>query len=255
MPEYSGSLAQIAVLPPDPLGSGRNHLWKGSDPSAVPQCLWNELHAPNTHVEGILVKYKMLPLNANTRGGERFPWAAKSAGIWHWDGIEIRERTPDPATPTKRTPRVVEHGPQPAQSIPGALGTAGVTPPETTSCRKGLEARGSSSPGIDPKAIPGDTGRASCHSHPARIGGSSCPGAIKIPFAGTISFLLCPHTAIKTELLETGRKNHFPLGFKLFPDFFPSINLHIFHLPHQKHGNFSPFPLPPKIFCKHQSVP
>lgn len=131
--------------------------------------------------------------------------------------------------------------------ILAALGTAGVTPPEKSSCRKGLEARRSNSPGTDPKGIPGDTGRASCHSHPARIGGSSCPGAIKIPFAGTISSLLCPHTAIKTELLETGRKNHFPLGFELFPDFPPQLTC-IFSICHIKNMGISPLSPSPKNF-------
>lgn len=120
----------------------------------------------------------------------------------------------------------------------GAQGAAGVTPPEKTSCRRVWRPEGAAALGLVPRpplvtpcSVPLSLWQQQPKSH-------------KDPFAGTISFLLCPHTAIKTELLETGRKKHFPLGFELFPDFFPSITLHIFHLPHWKHGNFSPFPLP-----------
>lgn len=60
---------------------------------------------------------------------------------------------------------------------------------------------------------------------------------------------MCPgwlrHTAIKIELVETGRKKHFPLVFQLFPDFFflaPQSTYIYFPFTAFERWEFLPFP-------------
>lgn len=81
-----------------------------------------------------------------------------------------------------------------------------------------------------------------------RFAGSALQRAVKNPFARPISFLHVPgrlrHTAIKVELVKTGRKKHFLSVFRCFPDFFPS-SICMFFSYHIQNMGISP-PWPPK---------
>lgn len=130
---------------------------------------------------------------------------------------------------------------QPAQSTQAA---AGVTPPDKTSCRKGLEARGSRSPGTDPTASPGDT---AVPPTPWQGGWEQQPKSHNEPFCRDNFPSAVPTRGHKDRAAWNRKEKTFPFGFWTFSWFFPSINLHIFHLPRWKHGNSSPLP-PPKQF-------
>lgn len=127
MPEYSDYFTQI----PDPLGSGRNHLWKGCAPlipRAAPLCLCHEPCAPKTQTKHTqrrdFSKVQNAAFKCKHPGGQIFPGAAKSCGDLPL-GLETTQMgmgtTSDPPTPTLHS----RPCPQPAQSTPGS---PGVTP-------------------------------------------------------------------------------------------------------------------------------